>query len=98
MKEQEVYVGVDVAKAFLDVAWGEEFERVPNDDRGRSALLKRLSQIAGSVQVICEASGGYERALIQALQGGAIKVSPSPGQPSAAVCSCLWHPGQDRLH
>jgi transposase len=75
MKEQVVYVGVDVAKAFLDVAWEQERWRVTNDAAGRKALVKRLSQIAGLVQVICEASGGYERGLIQALQGGGIKVS-----------------------
>lgn len=75
MKEQVVYVGVDVAKAYLDVAWEQESWRVANDATGTNALVKRLVQIAGSVQVICEASGGYERALIQALQRGGIKVS-----------------------
>jgi transposase len=59
----------------LDVAWEQERWRVTNDAAGRKALVKRLSQIAGLVQVICEASGGYERGLIQALQGGGIKVS-----------------------
>ena len=63
MKEQVVYVGVDVAKAYLDVAWEQESWRVANDATGTNALVKRLVQIAGSVQVICEASGGYERAL-----------------------------------
>jgi transposase len=75
MKEQLVYVGVDIAKAFLDVAHGPQSWRVTNDAGGRSALVQRLSQIAGSVQVICEASGGYERALLQALHRGGIKVS-----------------------
>lgn len=75
MKEQKVYVGVDVAKAHLDVAWGGESRRVANDVLGRRALVQRLGQIAGSVQVICEASGGYERGLIQALQRSGIKVS-----------------------
>jgi transposase len=75
MKEQKVYVGVDVAKAHLDVAWGGESWRVANDVLGRRALVQRLGQIAGSVQVICEASGGYERGLIQALQRSGIKVS-----------------------
>ena len=75
MKEQIVYVGVDVAKAHLDVAWEQQSRRVANDAAGRSALVKRLRQIGGSVQVICEASGGYERALLQALQRGGIKVS-----------------------
>lgn len=75
MKEQKVYVGVDVAKVSLDVAWAEESWRVTNDAAGRSALVARLDKITGSVQVICEASGGYERALIQALQRGGIEVS-----------------------
>lgn len=75
MKKQVVYVGVDIAKAFLDVAWEQESWRVTNDAVGRSALVERLRQIAGSVQVICEASGGYERALLQALHDGGIKVS-----------------------
>ena len=75
MKEEVVYVGVDVAKAHLDVAYKQESWRVANDAAGRKALVKRLAQIVGSVQVICEASGGYERALLQALQRGGIKVS-----------------------
>jgi transposase len=75
MKEEVVYVGVDVAKAHLDVAYKQESWRVANDAAGRKALVKRLAQIVGSVQVICEASGGYERALLQALQRGEIKVS-----------------------
>ena len=75
MKEQKVYVGVDVAKAFLDVAWEQAFWRVANDAAGRKALVERLNQIAGSVQVICEASGGYERGLLHALHEAGIKVS-----------------------
>jgi transposase len=75
MKAEVVYVGVDIAKAYLDVAWAGEARRLANDAAGRSALVERLSQIAGSVQVICEASGGYERGLIQALQDGEIQVS-----------------------
>jgi transposase len=75
MKEQKVYVGIDVAKAYLDVAWGQESWRVTNDVLGRNALVQRLAKIGGSLHVICEASGGYERGLIQALQRGEIKVS-----------------------
>ena len=75
MKQEVVYVGVDVAKAHLDVAYEQESWRVANDLRGITALVQRLVQIGGPVQVICEASGGYERALVQALQGGGIKVS-----------------------
>ena len=75
MKEQAVSVGVDVAKASLEVAWAGQSRRVPNDVLGRNALVKHLGQIAGEVQVICEASGGYERGLVQALQRSGIKIS-----------------------
>src|ERR1700681_4466941 len=75
MKEAIVYVGIDVAKAYLDVAWQEQRQRVPNDAVGRNQLLKRLKQINGPVQVICEASGGYERGVVRALQAGGFKVS-----------------------
>ena len=75
MKEEKVYVGVDVAKATLEVAWAHGRWPGANSVAGRKALVKRLAQIPGSVQVICEASGGYERALIQALHGAGIKVS-----------------------
>jgi transposase len=75
MKEQAVYVGVDVAKASLEVAWAGPSRRVANDVLGRNALVKPLGQIAGEVQVICEASAGYERGLVQALQRSGIKIS-----------------------
>lgn len=75
MNEEQVYVGVDVAKAYLDVAWEKQARRVPNDAVGRKRVVKWLKQIPGSVQVICEASGGYERGVVQALQSGRLKVS-----------------------
>ena len=75
MKQEKVYVGLDIAKAHLDVAWEKQSLRVPNDLKGRRQFLKWLEQIAGSVQVICEASGGYERGVVQVLQGGGFKVS-----------------------
>jgi transposase len=75
MSEAKVYVGVDVAKERLDVAWEKERREVRNDEAGRKELSKWLGQIKGSVHVICEASGGYERALIAKLHRCEIKVS-----------------------
>src|SRR5467141_2676683 len=75
MREEKVYIGVDVAKAYLDVAWKNQKRRLPNETRGRRQLVKCLKQIKGPVQVICEASGGYERGVVQALQGSGFKVS-----------------------
>jgi transposase len=75
MNEAKVYVGVDVAKEYLDVAWEGERRRVNNNARGRIQLMRWLGKIKCSLQVICEASGGYERALVRALQSKAIAVS-----------------------
>jgi transposase len=52
---------------------------VPNDPAGRKQLLKWLeANRRPCLQVICEASGGYERGLVQALQGAGFKVSVTP--------------------
>jgi transposase len=75
MSEVKVYCGVDVAKAFLDVAWGKERRRVSNDVRGRKQIVEWLGQTRGEVQVICEASGGYERGLIATLHKYKMAVS-----------------------
>jgi transposase len=76
MKKEKVYVGIDVAKAHLDVAWEQTSWRVSNDAAGHRELVKRLEKTsAASIQVICEASGGYERALLLALERGGIDFS-----------------------
>ena len=62
------FVGVDVAKERLDVAVrpsGEHWS-VANDDAGVAALVARLSPL-GPALIICEATGGFERAAIAAL-------------------------------
>jgi transposase len=78
VKEQLVYLGVDIAKSYLDAAIGSEKRRFPNDAVGYRQLIRWVNQIAGAVQVICEPSGGYERALVRALVGAQVKVSLVP--------------------
>jgi len=78
VKEEFVYLGVDIAKSYLDAAIGSEKRRFANDAVGHRALIKWIKEIEGLVQVICEPSGGYERALIRALVGTQIRVSLVP--------------------
>jgi transposase len=78
VKEQLVYLGVDIAKCYLDAAIGNEKRCFSNDPIGHRALIKWIKQIEGSVQVICEPSGGYERGLVRALVGAQLKVSLVP--------------------
>ena len=67
MKQSVVYIGVDVAKANLDVAWAAASRRFPNDRNGHAALVLWIKQSAAPVQLICEASGGYEQGLLESL-------------------------------
>jgi transposase len=75
IEEELVYLGVDIAKAYLDAAIGNEKSRFSNDALGHRELINWIKQMPASVQVICEPSGGYERALIRALVGAKLKVS-----------------------
>lgn len=78
MKEQFVYLGIDIAKCYLDAAIGREKRRLPNDPAGHRQLIQWIKQMERPVQVICEPSGGYERALVRALIGAQLKVSLAP--------------------
>src|SRR5947207_15883413 len=75
MKQSFVYIGVDVAKAYLDVAWAAASRRFPNDRNGHAALVLWIKQSAASVQLICEASGGYEQALLESLEQNNLAVT-----------------------
>ena len=75
MKEQLVYLGVDIAKSYLDATIENEKRRFSNDAIGHRQLIEWIKQMPAKVQVICEPSGGYERRLVQALARAQIKVS-----------------------
>lgn len=75
MNKAVVYIGVDVAKVSLDVAWAEHSRRFANDKSGLSALTKWAKRSPFAVHLICEASGGYERGLLDAAEKNEIKIS-----------------------
>jgi len=75
VKEQLVYLGVDIAKSYLDAALGNEKRRFSNDTIGHREMIKWVKQLQTPVQVICESSGGYERALVQGLARARVKIS-----------------------
>jgi transposase len=75
MNKAVVYIGIDVAKASLDVAWAKRSRRFANNKSGLSALTKWVKQSPFAVHLICEASGGYERGLLDAAEQNAIKLS-----------------------
>lgn len=75
MTAMPCFVGLDVAQATLDVALQPGGERwsVPNDEAGIAELVQRLRPLAPSL-VVCEATGGFERAGIAALAAAGLPV------------------------
>jgi transposase len=74
MKASVVQVGIDVAKADLQVAALAQSLRLPNTSAGHRQLIAWLRAL-GPVHVVLEATGGYENQLLAALHVGAIPVS-----------------------
>ncbi|MGA9738987.1 IS110 family transposase, partial [Candidatus Binatus sp.] len=63
--EAQVYVGIDVSKARLEVALGAtgKLLEVANDAGGIARLVARLVELAPAL-VVLEASGGLQTALV----------------------------------
>lgn len=75
MSAPQLFVGIDVAKAQLDIALRPTGERwsVPNDDTSIAALVARLQALAPTLLVL-EATGGYHRAVVAALVAAGLPV------------------------
>jgi len=71
----QVVVGVDVAKATLDVAVrpNDAAWTVANDEDGIRSLVAQLRALAPA-QIVLEATGGYEVAVVSALAAAALPV------------------------
>jgi transposase len=93
MEQAEWMVGIDAAKAWLDVVVMQTAEtfRVDNDEIGWAALIKRLKR--ARVKVIgLEPSGGYERGLVRALRKADLPVrlvNPYRLRQFARALGCL---------
>ena len=73
MEPGQTWVGIDVAKAHLDVArWGTAgSRRVPNTPAGWRRLIAELGRV-DQPRVVLEATGPYHRAVVVALDAAAI--------------------------
>ena len=72
--QNSVYLGVDVAKAKLDLDLPAPHDTLPNTSAGHATAVAALAQVAG-VHVVLEASGGYERAFVAALHQAGLPVT-----------------------
>ena len=71
-----VAVGIDVAKASLEVSFGTDgaTQSFPNELEGHDALLTQLGGLTISL-IVLEATGGYEAAVAGALQAAGLPVA-----------------------
>ena len=69
----EVFVGIDVSKAELEVCWVPQLDRlqVAREEAGLLQLVERLKAL-GPDLVVLEASGGYEMPVVMALAGAGL--------------------------
>ena len=87
------YVGIDVSKDRLDVAvLGEEHEwQVNNTQTGIANLVQQMQEICPTL-IVVEATGGYQRAVVEALfvAGLAVAlVNPARVREFARACGLL---------
>ena len=75
MKQEEIYVGIDVAKARVDVAIrpGGDAWSIEYDEPTVSKLISRLTAVKPTA-VLLEATGGLEVLLVSALAAAALPV------------------------
>jgi transposase len=78
------YVGMDIAKATLQVHLNGHQIEFNNDSKGHARLSKKLAALT-LPHVVCEATGGYERPVVEAFHKAKILVSVvNPAQVLAA--------------
>ena len=75
MSDPTCFVGIDVAKAQLDIALRPTGERwsVPNDEASIATLVAQLQAVAPTL-IVLEATGGYQRAVVAALAAAGLPV------------------------
>ena len=77
MESTPLYLGIDVAKAHLDVAEGSTGAvwRVANDEVGIAEALRHLEALVAPALVVLEATGGYEVPVAAALGAAGLPIA-----------------------
>lgn len=73
-KSAPVYVGLDIAKATLQLHLQGQQHVLPNSTAGHRKLVTLLGGVP-CAHVVCEATGGYERIVVAALHAADLPVS-----------------------
>lgn len=73
--EKGIFVGIDVSKAWLDIAVHEQdtYWRASNDDQGIADLVEKLKELSPAL-VLLKATGGFEMLLVAELAEAGLPV------------------------
>jgi transposase len=93
-----LYVGLDIAKDSLQVNLHNQNFCLTNNRRGHSQLIKCLKKLSAPLRVVCEASGGYEQAVVHALHAAELSVAVvEPARVRAFAKACALRAKTDRI-
>jgi len=94
-----VHIGVDVSKKHLDLSpFDNGPARISNDRTGFHNLVQRLAVLDAVPFLTCEATGGYERALLHALvEADVLAARVNPGQVRHFIRSQAVGAKNDRI-
>lgn len=74
--QEPIYIGIDISKDTLDVDWpGQPPANLVYGGGSLAKLVRQLQSSERPVHVVCEPSGGFERALLAALWAADVPVS-----------------------
>lgn len=91
------FAGLDVSKARLDTHASGNHREDTNTPKGHAALILHLRSLPNP-RVICEATGGYEKAIVAALLAEGIEVSVvQPGRVRHFAEAKGWLAKNDRI-
>lgn len=75
MSHQSRYLGVDVSKDTLVVAFERNRWQFPNSKEGHRKLIAQIQKQSAPIHVVCEATGSYHLPMCLALQAAAVPVT-----------------------
>jgi transposase len=99
MAEEDVYIGIDVSKAWLDIAVDPtgQYWRAENNDRAITELEARLAE-SNPKCIVVEATGGYEAKLVTHLCEANLPVARvNPGRVRRFAQGLNWLAKTDKI-
>lgn len=99
MTESKVFIGIDVSKAWLDIAVYPTSEnwRVGNNEKGFEELVQKLQAVPAE-RIVVEATGGYEAKLVEQLCQNNLPVARvNPGRVRKFAQGLNWLAKTDKI-